>query len=598
MFSLTSMFLPFSFPVVTSLAVAALGYYIVFKSYFLESYRYPSKDIDVPIPKECESDWQEDNFISEPSISSKEDPRKITCYDPATGRILGYKSAASPSEVNLAAKKAYDAQRQWSKTTFAERRQVLRTICEFVIKNQTDLCKVAARDSGKTVLDAMLGEVLTTIAKLRWTIENGEQALKPSRRSTGFLMMYKLAMVLYQPRGVVGAIVSWNYPFHNSIGPVISAIFAGNGIVVKTSENVAFSSSYFLKAIRAALEAHGHSGDLVQFVTGYAETGSALVECPLISHITFIGSAPVGRKIMETASKNLTPVTLELGGKDVAIIMDDADMSQCYSVIMRSVFQNAGQNCIGIERVLVHEKLYDSFVSEMESRIENLRLGSGLEQGNGVDMGAMVMAQSFKFIQSLIKDAVDKGARLLAGGKPYNNPKYPKGHYFMPTLLADVTPDMEITRNEVFGPVMVIMKITSAADAVRVANSSPFGLGSSVFTSEPSTGRQIALALKCGMVNNNDFGVNYLCQSLPFGGVGISGYGRFAGIEGLRSMCVEKSYTEDLFRSVKTKIPPVVDYPIKDISNAIDFTSSINTFAYGSSLVERVKAVFTLAKNA
>ncbi|PVU86443.1 hypothetical protein BB559_006522 [Furculomyces boomerangus] len=573
-----------------------LAYYIYFKTFIFEQVKFPSAKINLSIPSECQPDWKQDKFVNSSSISDNNDKSNIICYDPATGKLLGIEKASSEQQVNEAAYAAKQAQIKWSQTSFAQRRQVLRTLCDYIIENQSQICMVACRESGKTMVDAMLGEVLTTMAKLRWTIDNGEKVLKPSRRSPGTLMMYKQAMVVYQPRGVVGSIVSWNYPFHNSIGPVISAIFAGNGIVVKTSEYAAFSRKYFQDMVRAALEAHGHSGDLVQYVTGFADTGKALVECPLISHITFIGSANVGKKIMESASKLLTPVTLELGGKDCAIVLTDADMSQCNSVLMRGVFQNAGQNCIGIERILMHADLYDNFVKEMTTRISNLRLGSSLEQQNGVDMGAMTMGNNFGFLQSLIDDAVSKGARLVVGGKPFSHPKYPNGQYFEPTLLVDVTTDMKITVNEVFGPIMTVMKINSAADAIRVANSSPFGLGASVFTSDIVLGRQVSMALNCGMVNFNDFAVNYLCQSLPFGGVGISGFGRFAGEEGLRAMTAEKSYTEDLFTAIKTKIPGTVDYPIKDADKALKFTQSITEFAFGSNFQTKAMAAMNLGK--
>ncbi|KAJ1679314.1 Meiotic Sister-Chromatid recombination aldehyde dehydrogenase [Spiromyces aspiralis] len=557
----------------------------------------------VAAPKEADPDWRGEKILEEPSIRDKGDPRKIICYDPATARYLGAVLAPTPEEVEAKILKAREAQKQWGRTSFEERRKVLRSLCDFVTKHQEEICRVACRDTGKTMIDATLGEIMTTCAKLRWTIEHGERVLAPSERSPGFLLMYKRARVYYQPRGVVAALVSWNYPAHNTLGPVISALFAGNAIVVKASEYVAWSARYFEAIVKECLAAHGHNPDVVQFVTGYAEAGEAITRSKNVDHITFIGSPGVGKQVMRSASENLTPVTLELGGKDCAIVFDDADMKQCVPVLMRGVFQNAGQNCIGIERILVQEGIYDEFVAEMEGRVRKLRVGSALEQqeeksGEGVvDCGAMTMGTTFDELEALIDDAVSKGARLLVGGRRHRHVDYPTAQYFEPTLLVDVTASMDITQNETFGPIMVVMRFSTEEDALAKAHSSPYGLGSAVFTSNMEVGRRVGLGLRCGMTNVNDFAVNYLCQSLPFGGVGISGFGRFAGEEGLRAMCVEKAYTEDRWpRLIKTPIPPIVDYPIKDARKGYEFTRQIVNFSYEATWWDRLRAAVGLGK--
>ncbi|KAJ1996830.1 Meiotic Sister-Chromatid recombination aldehyde dehydrogenase, partial [Coemansia thaxteri] len=327
-------------------------------------------------PGESLPGWKGGEILDRPSILVEGRPDLIQCFDPATGRSLGQVPATTADQLNDKLRRARVAQATWAKTTFEQRRQVLRTLNEFVLKHQREICQVAARDSGKTLIDATLGEVLTTNAKLQWTIKNGESALKDDVRDPGFMMMYKKARVVYQPRGVVAALVSWNYPFHNTVGPVISALFAGNAIVVKASEHVAWSMAYWEQMVRRALNVCGHDPELVQFVTGFADVGQALTSSPHVDHITFIGSPEVGKLVMKSASANLTPVTLELGGKDCAIVFDDADMSQCIPVLMRGVIQNASQNCIGIERILVQAGAYDRFVAEMARRIKAVRLGA------------------------------------------------------------------------------------------------------------------------------------------------------------------------------------------------------------------------------
>ncbi|KAJ2548071.1 Meiotic Sister-Chromatid recombination aldehyde dehydrogenase [Coemansia sp. RSA 1933] len=567
--------------------------------YFLFCHKrsLPAIPFELQPPAESALGWSGNEILESPSIFVKGQPDVIQCFDPATGRSLGQVKATTIDELNDKIGRARIAQKTWAKTTFEQRRQVLRTLKKFVLSHQREICQVACRDSGKTLVDATLGEVLTTSAKLQWTITYGEAALSTDLRDPGFLMPYKRAKVVYQPRGLVSALVSWNYPFHNTIGQVISALFAGNAIIVKASEHVAWSMPYWEQMVKRALNVCGHDPDLVHFVTGFADVGTAVTSSPLIDHITFIGSPEIGKLVMKSASANLTPVTLELGGKDCAIVFADADMAQCISMLMRGVFLNSSQNCIGVERILVQDEVYDSFVDEMARRIKAVRVGSILDdEPNTVDCGAMVLSNCFDGLESLIEDAVSKGARCLVGGHRYKHPRHPNGQYFAPTLLVDVTPDMDITRNETFGPIMVIMKFTDEKDALDKVHSSPYGLGSNVFSGDRTRGYRVALELRAGMTNINDWGVNFISQSLPLGGVGISGFGRFAGPEGLRALCVEKAITEDCIPFVKTPVPPVVDYPIKDTEKGYEFTQQLVALGYSDTWWDTIKAVIRIVK--
>lgn len=430
-------------------------------------------------------------------------------------------------------------------------------------------------DSGKTRVDAAFGEILVTAEKLKWTIDHGEKALASESRPTNFLMMYKKNLVTYEPLGVVSACVSWNYPFHNFIGPVISAIFAGNGIVIKPSEQTAWCTEYFLEMTRGALASCGHPRELVQSVVCLPEVADALTSHPGISQLTFIGSKPVAHKVCESAAKELTPVTVELGGKDPAVILDDSrtvsEASSIASVLMRGVFQSAGQNCIGVERVIALPGVYNKLLDILTPRIKALRLGSILldskPKSDGPpttpDVGAMISPASFDRLESLIDDAIHQGARLVCGGKRFNHPHHPHGHFFIPTLLADVTPTMRIAQIELFAPIFVLMRADSVAHAISIANSTQYALGASVFGHHSPDVTACVTQIQAGMVSVNDFGSYYAVQ-LPFGGVKASGYGRFAGEEGLRGICNVKSVCVDRFpKIVATRIPPRVDYPIQ-----------------------------------
>ncbi|KAI8722241.1 hypothetical protein NCS52_00367600 [Fusarium sp. LHS14.1] len=545
----------------------------------------------VPAPKIPEPR----TYVDAPSVKVS-GSSAVQCYAPATGQFLGNVNAATPAAIDRAVASAAAAQKIWAEATFDQRRAVLRSIMQHVLDNAEEIVKIACLDSGKTMVDAQLGEILVTVEKLQWTLAHGEKALRPSRRPTNFLMMYKRNTVHYEPLGVVAALVSWNYPFHNLIGPVISALFSGNGIIVKVSEQTAWSSSYFAGIARGALVAHGFDPQLVQTVVCWPQTAGHLTSHPGISHITFIGSQSVAHHVAASAAKSLTPVVAELGGKDPFIILDSAsrDLKRIAEVILRGTFQAAGQNCIGIERVIAPGAIHDKLVELLAPRVKALRLGPE------ADVGAMISDASFDRLEELIAEAVSQGARLLAGGKRYNHPDYPQGHYFQPTFLADVTPDMRIAQNECFAPVLTLLRAKSSSpeDILSIANIDSFGLGASVHGSERDPNLQpIVKGLRAGMVAVNDFAVYYAVQ-LPFGGVGGSGYGRFAGEEGLRGLCNTKAICEDRFGwlGVRTSIPPPVQYPVASQPDSWKFTQGVVELGYGGP-TRKIKGLAKILKN-
>ncbi|KAE8418290.1 Aldedh-domain-containing protein [Aspergillus pseudocaelatus] len=582
---------------------------------------------NVPIPPEVRTNWKgkawedvqgEEKKVLEGQLRGSWNDKIILSYCPADGRILGNGiKPATTDDVNRAIQAAKKAQIEWARTSFAERRKVLRTLLKYVLEHQEELVTACCLDSGKTKVDASFGEILVTAEKLKWTIDHGEKALTPESRPTNFLMMYKKNMVTYEPLGVVSACVSWNYPLHNFIGPIISGIFAGNGVVVKPSEQTAWSSAFFLEVVRGALSACGHPRDLVQSVVCLPEVADFLTSHPDIAQLTFIGSRPVAHKVCESAAKALTPVTVELGGKDPAVILDDArtvsEISSIASILMRGVFQSAGQNCIGVERVIALPGVYDKLLDDVSSRIKSFRLGSVLleskpedpqQKPGAPDMGALISPASFDRLESLINDAVQQGASLICGGKRVNHPKYPHGHYFAPTLLANVTPSMRIAQTELFAPVFLLMRADSVPHAIAIANSTEYALGASVFGYNHIDVAACVSNIKAGMVSVNDFGSYYAVQ-LPFGGVKGSGYGRFAGEEGLRGVSNIKSLCVDRFpKLMATRIPPRVDYPIckgddsrQNGTGAWEMCKGVVETGYQLTLAGRVTGILRLLKN-
>ncbi|CCH44130.1 hypothetical protein BN7_3688 [Wickerhamomyces ciferrii] len=554
---------------------------------------------NLEIPNEAKPHWK-GKRIHPVSIKDPENPQFIQSYCPATGQFLGNFKSHSRDDIDSIIDRASIAQKTWKYSSFIQRRQLLKSLSEYIIKNQENIARVACRDSGKTLVDASMGEILVTLEKLNWIIKHGEHALKPSKRPgpSNILMSYKGAEVRYEPLGVVSALISWNYPFHNLMGPVIAALFTGNSIVVKCSEQVVWSSQWFIKLVQEALIACGHDPNLVQFVCTWPEDANYFTSHPGLSHITFIGSKPVAHHVVKAASESLTPVVVELGGKDAFIVLDDVkDVNPLTSIIMRGTFQSAGQNCIGIERVIVTEKNYSKIVDILAERVPKLRLGSDIDQLEDIDMGATITDARFDVLHKQIEKAVEQGAKLLYGGDKYQHPNYPQGHFFSPTLLVDVTPDMDIAQNEVFGPVLTVMKAKDTEDAINIANSTIYGLGASVFGNNWEELNKVANSINSGNVAINDFATYYICQ-LPFGGQKGSGYGKFGGEEGLQGLCNLKSICYDKIPFVSTQIPPPLDYPIRDEAKAWSFVEALNIGGYDDSLWNRIKAIGTLAKNA
>jgi acyl-CoA reductase-like NAD-dependent aldehyde dehydrogenase len=306
---------------------------------------HPPK-LHVPLTDaEATDDGVKGEPLSHPQLQSPSEPDKIQCWDPSTLQHLGTVPAMGREEVDILCRRATEAQKSWSRTTFAQRRMVLRTIQQYILDHQEDICRVCARDSGKPKVDALLGEVMTTCEKIRCMNQNGEKWLQRSYRPVGPMMIHKTAYVEYVPYGVLGVIAPWNYPFHNMLNHVISGLFSGNAVVSKVSEYTSWSAAYFTRIIKAALEVNGHDSDVVQTLTGLGECGQALVQSPYVDKIIFTGSPAVGRKVMSGCAPSLKPCVLELGGKDPMVFCDDVKLDDVVPWSMRGCFQNCGQNC-------------------------------------------------------------------------------------------------------------------------------------------------------------------------------------------------------------------------------------------------------------
>lgn len=515
-------------------------------------------------------------------VSRYGDPSNgLACMNASTGALLGYVPLTPVAGVAQAIAAARAAQVSWAATTFEQRRQVLRVLLAYLLSEQDDLVALSMLDTGKTALDAALGEVLPTVEKIRWLLREGEAALRPERRSTGPMSAHRTATVEFAPLGVIGAIAPWNYPLHNVFNPALAALFAGSAIVIKPSEHASWSAVHYVNVIRSALAACGHPPDLCRLVVGRGDVGSALVGGG-VDKLFFTGSTAVGRKVARAAAESLTPVVLELGGKDPAVVCDDTDVPWAASIVLRGVFQNAGQNCIGIERVYVQRAVLAPFLAAVVPVVAAMttRPAAAMDVAEGAlgaddgDVGALTMGP----------DAVARVDALVQQA----DARAPASHYYEPTVLTDVAHGrgMQIVEEEVFGPVLTVIPFDTDSEVVGAINSSAFGLGASVFCRNTRRADALAAAIRTGMVNINDFAVNYLCQSLPFGGVGASGYGRFAGVEGLRGCTLERAVTRQRWWGVRTSIPRPMRFPTHGTGYA--FVSELVALVYDTSYIAKV----------
>ncbi|KAJ9699785.1 hypothetical protein PVL29_005585 [Vitis rotundifolia] len=548
----------------------------------------PSIDVDVSDVLD-DGKTKENSFIYIPSRGRTTE--KVQCYEPATMKYLGFCPALQPDEVREHVSQARKAQKIWARSSFKQRRQFLRILLKYIIEHQELICEISSRDTGKTMVDASLGEIMTTCEKITWLLSEGERWLKPEYRCTGRSMLHKTAKVEFHPLGVIGAIVSWNYPFHNIFNPMLAAVFSGNGVVIKVSEHASWSGCFYLRIIQTALAAVGAPENLVDVITGFAETGEALVSS--VDKIIFVGSPGVGKMIMRNASDTLIPVTLELGGKDAFIVCEDVDVPQVAQIAVRAALQSSGQNCAGAERFYVHEDIYSKFVAEVVRIVKSVTAGPPLS--GKYDMGAICMQEHSEKLQNLVNEALDKGAEFAGRGSFGNLGEDAVDQFFPPTVLVNVDHSMQLMQEEAFGPILPIMKFSSDEEVVKLANDSRYGLGCAVFSGSQRRAKEIASQIHCGMAAINDFASTYMCQSLPFGGVKDSGFGRFAGIEGLRACCLVKSVVEDRWWPfIKTKIPKPIQYPVAD--NGFEFQESLVEALYGLNVWDRLRALVHVLK--
>ncbi|MCZ2849055.1 aldehyde dehydrogenase family protein [Modestobacter sp. VKM Ac-2978] len=447
--------------------------------------------------------------------------------DPATGDVVGVFPVDDADAVRQAVERARPSSGSWAALGFAERRLRLAAYRGHLARRVHELADLVHRENGKPRADAIL-EITLAVDHLAWAAGHAEKTLGPRRVKVGMLAANHAAHLEYQPLGVVGVIGPWNYPVFTPMGSIAYALAAGNAVVFKPSEFTPAVGAWLVDAWQTAVP---DVADALQLVTGSGETGAALCRAG-VDKLAFTGSAATGRKVMAACAETLTPVLMECGGKDAMIVDDDADVSAAADAAVWGAMSNAGQTCIGIERVYATSAVYDRFVAEVTRRTAALRPGSD----DAAAYGPMTMASQTEVVRRHLDDAVATGGRAVTGATV-------EGGFIAPTVLLDVPESSAAVREETFGPTLTIAEVADAEEGLRRANDSTMGLGGSVFSGSTDRAMDLARRMRSGMTSINSVLTFASVPALPFGGVGESGFGRIHGEDGLREFTRAKAIT-------------------------------------------------------
>lgn len=466
----------------------------------------------------------------------------LTSYNPATGEALGEVPIHGEEAVRAAIARARTAQSAWKLLHPAERGQRLLAFRDVVVRNADEIAARICRENGKTRQEALAAEVFLIADLTTYFCKRAEKILAP-RPIPLHLLKHRKSYLHYQPRGVVGIISPWNFPFSIPLGEAVMALLAGNAVVLKPSEVTPLIALYAKELFDQA----GLPKDLLQVVTGDGGTGRALIEGG-VQQVIFTGSVATGKRVAAACGERLIPCTLELGGKAPAVVCQDADLERTARALVWGAFFNSGQVCASVERVYVPASIHDALVARVRALASEVRQGD--PSSHDTEVGAICFAHQVTVSERQVADAKSKGAKVEVGGTRGAGP----GLFFAPTVLTGCTHEMAVMREETFGPLLPIMKVRDEADAVQLANDSHLGLMAYVFGKNREKTRRIAESIEAGTVMVNDVLGSYAFPETPWGGVKQSGLGRTHSEEGLRDLCEVRHVNYDLLRPGKREL--------------------------------------------
>jgi len=468
--------------------------------------------------------------------------RKLVSLNPATGELLRELECADAEQVRAAVERARGAQSAWNALGVERRVEILRRFQRILLERKSEVARAITEEAGKPYVEALLTEVLVALDSARFVIEHTFGFLRDEVVAHGNpAMKAKRGRIVREPHGVIGIISPWNYPFSTPATETLAALATGNTVVLKPSELTPLMALELAKLLHEA----GVPEDVFQVVIGDGATGAALLDSA-VDKVVFTGSVATGRRVAQVCGGRLIPVVLELGGKDPMIVLGDADLDVVSSAAVWGAFMNAGQTCLSVERCYVHHSLYASFLEACVEKTRKLNVGNGMDPGT--DVGPTIHERQLKIVEAHVDDARARGARVLAGGSRLLE----KGpNFYAPTVIADVTHEMSIMREETFGPVLPVTFFESEEEAVRLANDSEFGLAASVWTRDRRRGEAVARQINAGTVMVNDVLSCFGISEAPHGGMKSSGIGRTHGRFGMEEMVRVKYLDIDLVPAMK-----------------------------------------------
>jgi len=464
--------------------------------------------------------------IIEPVAAAAGARRLYQLRNPATLEPAGEFEAASAEDVQDALESARKAQPAWAELGFEERARYLYRALDALVARQDEFAEVILRETGQARSEVLAMEILAGCDSLGFYARRTGEILRPRKQRMQRMQgLTKRLEVVYRPLGVAGIITPWNAPFIMSLNPTIQALMAGNAVLLKPSEVTPYSG----KLVGDLFEAAGLPQGLLSVLLGDAETDAALTAAG-VDKISFTGSTADGRRVAEACARQLIPCTLQLGGKDPMIVCADANLDRAVNGAITGTFANAGQLRWGTQRVYVVDELYEQFVARVVGKVATLRQGAEGE----FDVGAISWQEQLEVVERQVEDARHRGARILAGGR--RNPDLP-GLFYEPTVMVDVNHQMELMRDETFGPVLPIMRVRDEEEAIRLANDARPGLNATIWTRDKHKGCEIAAGLGAGSACVNEVAIIYCAQDAPFGGRRESGLGQTNGEAGLKGFC-------------------------------------------------------------
>ncbi len=456
-------------------------------------------------------------------LSFPKEENEIVSYNPATGEAIGRVENTSAEDVRIAIRQSREAFQKWRDTSFAMRKKFVMKARKIILAELDEIALLISNESGKPIAEALSMEIAPVLDLMQFFAKNAEKLLKPRKINIGLYgFLGRTSKIVYQPLGVVGIIPAWNYPFSIPLGEVVMSLMAGNTVVLKPSELTPFIG---LK-IGEIFEKAGLPENVVQIITGAGETGAALVNSAP-DKIMFTGSVATGKKIAESAAKNLTSVVLELGGKDAMVVFADANLELAADGAIWGAFCNAGQSCSSVERLYVEESAAEHLTKLIVEKTKKLKLGAG--DAETTDIGAMSSQRQLEIVKDHVASFEKDGAKILTGGKN-------KDLFFEPTVISGANNSMRAMQEETFGPTLPIATFQTEDEAIKFANDSEFGLTASVWTRDLAKGKRVAEKIEAGTVCVNEVLYTHGIGQTPWGGFKNSGSGRTHGVEGLMEL--------------------------------------------------------------